>query len=155
MPTSNFQPVRLLDPGYWYKPTYLIQTVQIQTICLMRKLTDLNLHCLQRHCAYSGSVGPELRQIGNISNFHLHASHYRDLLLIFKLWWHFVNLLTSNSVWTSPIIHSNFVFQKLNISCFDFRHTAWLIFIVKGSNSNWFGNCQFNMLLIKHVMIKI
>ena len=24
MPTSNFQPIRLLDPGFWYKFTYLM-----------------------------------------------------------------------------------------------------------------------------------
>ena len=48
MPTSNFQPIRLLDPNCWYKFTYLWQTVQIQISLLLQKSTDLDLHCLQR-----------------------------------------------------------------------------------------------------------
>ena len=61
-PTSNyFQPIRLLDPGCWYKFKYLTastsddtnsntwqQTVQIQISWLLQKPTDLDLHCLQR-----------------------------------------------------------------------------------------------------------
>ena len=38
MPTSNFQPIRLLDPGYWYKFTYLMPSCVDET--------DLDLHCL-------------------------------------------------------------------------------------------------------------
>ena len=48
MPTSNFQPIRLLDPDCWYKFTYLM-AVQIQISWLLQKPTDLDLHCLQRH----------------------------------------------------------------------------------------------------------
>ena len=42
-PTSNFQPIRLLDPGCWYK--------NIEWQCRSRsvqKPADLDLHCLQR-----------------------------------------------------------------------------------------------------------
>ena len=48
MPTSNFQPIRSLDPDYWYKFTHLWQTEQIQISWLLQKPTDLDLHCLQR-----------------------------------------------------------------------------------------------------------
>ena len=57
MPTSNFQPNRLLDPGCWYKFTYLMannadldqlsQLIWIYTVCKDR--------------AYPGSAGPGLR----------------------------------------------------------------------------------------------
>ena len=66
MPTSNFQPIRLLDPGYWYKFIYLWQIVQIQISWLLQKPTDLDswllqkptdldLYCLQRQgiCGFS------------------------------------------------------------------------------------------------------
>ena len=46
MPTSNFQPIRLLDPSCSYKFTKW-QTVQIQISWLLQP-TDLDLHCLQR-----------------------------------------------------------------------------------------------------------
>ena len=40
MPISNFQPIRLLDPGCWYKFIYLMAN--------SADPTDLDLHCLQR-----------------------------------------------------------------------------------------------------------
>ena len=42
MPTSNFQPIRLLDPGCCYKFTYLMANSADP------EPTDLDLHCLQR-----------------------------------------------------------------------------------------------------------
>ena len=48
MPTSDFQPIRLLDSDCYYKFIYLMQTVQIQISWLLQKPTDLDLHCLQR-----------------------------------------------------------------------------------------------------------
>ena len=57
MPTSNFQPIRLLTPDCWYKFNYIEwQTVQIQIIWLLQKPTDLDLHCLQRQ-GYLESAG--------------------------------------------------------------------------------------------------
>ena len=47
MPTSNFQPIRLLEQVCWYKFTYLMTTVQIQFSWLLKKPADLDLHCLQ------------------------------------------------------------------------------------------------------------
>ena len=51
MPTSNFQPVRLLDPDYCYKLTYLMANSadpdQLASL-EVKKPTDLDLHYLQR-----------------------------------------------------------------------------------------------------------
>ena len=54
MPTSNFQPIRLLDLDYChdllcycYELTYLM-AVQIQISRHLQKPTDLDLHCLQK-----------------------------------------------------------------------------------------------------------
>ena len=44
MPTSNCQPIRLLDPDSWYKFTYLM-TNSVETDQLA---SDLGLHCLQK-----------------------------------------------------------------------------------------------------------
>ena len=44
-PSSNCQPIRLLDPGFWYKLTY--QLIWIYTVCKGR--------------AYPGLAGPGLR----------------------------------------------------------------------------------------------
>ena len=46
-PTSNFQSIRLLDQGCWYK--YLM-TNSADPDQLASEPTDLDLHCLQRQC---------------------------------------------------------------------------------------------------------
>ena len=46
-PTSTFQPIRLLDPGCWYKFTDWM-TNSADPDQLASKPTDLDLHCLQR-----------------------------------------------------------------------------------------------------------
>ena len=48
MPTSNFQPIRLLDPDFCYKFAYL-----------MANSADPDLHCLQNR-VYLGSAGQGL-----------------------------------------------------------------------------------------------
>ena len=48
MPTSNFQPIRLTDPGCWYKITYLMANSEDPDQLDLQKPTDLDLHCLQR-----------------------------------------------------------------------------------------------------------
>ena len=42
--TSNFQPIRLLDPGGGYNCTYLMT----ESVYPCQNPTDLDLHCLQR-----------------------------------------------------------------------------------------------------------
>ena len=44
MPNSNFQPIRLLDPDFLYKFTYLMAN----SADLDQKPTNLDLHYLQR-----------------------------------------------------------------------------------------------------------
>ena len=44
MPTSTFQPIRLLDPDYGYKVTCLMANSADPD----QKPTDLDLHCLQK-----------------------------------------------------------------------------------------------------------
>ena len=52
MPTSSFQPIRLLDPDCCYKVTYLMANSAdpdqlASSEALLQKPTDLDLHCLQ------------------------------------------------------------------------------------------------------------
>ena len=48
MPISNFQPIKLFDPGCWYKFTYRITNCADSGQWLLQKPTDLDQHCLQR-----------------------------------------------------------------------------------------------------------
>ena len=48
MPSSNFQPIRLLDPCVAINSHTKWQTMQIQISWLLKKPTDLDLLCLQR-----------------------------------------------------------------------------------------------------------
>ena len=48
MPTSSFQPIRLLDPGCWYKFTHLITKCVDPDQSASSEPTDLDLRYLQR-----------------------------------------------------------------------------------------------------------
>ena len=84
-PTSNFQPIRLLDLGSWYKFKYWMANSADPD----QKPTDLDLHCLQRQgisrhnrkwvnlhlCENSGqSVAPDKRGIHIIVFLFLHEN---------------------------------------------------------------------------------
>ena len=47
MPTSNFKPIRLLDPDFLYKFTYLMTNSADPDQLASSEPTDLDLHCLQ------------------------------------------------------------------------------------------------------------
>ena len=47
-PTSNFQPIILHDPGFWYKFTYWRTNSADPDQLASSEATDLDLHCLQR-----------------------------------------------------------------------------------------------------------
>ena len=57
MPTSNFQPIRLLDPDCCYKFAYLMANSSDPD-----QLADLELHCLQ-NSVYPGSAGQGLKYL--------------------------------------------------------------------------------------------
>ena len=62
-PLSNFQPIRLLNPGCWYKFTYLITN----SVDPDQLASDLDLHCFQRQGIYEFSrtwVKPVLVGLG-------------------------------------------------------------------------------------------
>ena len=69
MPFSNFQPIRLLDPDFRYKFTYLMANS-------VKKPADLDLHCLQRQ-GISGSAGQGLI----LSNFEVYSLRVMNALL--------------------------------------------------------------------------
>ena len=48
MPISNFQPIRLIDPNFLYKFTYLMANRADPDQLASEEATDLDLHCLQR-----------------------------------------------------------------------------------------------------------
>ena len=75
MPTSNFQPIRLLDPDCCYKFT------QIQISWLFQKPTDLDLHCLQRQGISGFSTTKVNVLISNMKNIHTN-----------KLWQSLINI---------------------------------------------------------------
>ena len=58
MPTSNFQPIRLLDPDCCNKFAYLMANCADPDQCL-QKPTDLDLHCLKNRIN-PGSAGQGL-----------------------------------------------------------------------------------------------
>ena len=47
MPSSNFQPIQLLDPDCCYKFTYLLANSADPDQLALQKPTHLDLHCLQ------------------------------------------------------------------------------------------------------------
>ena len=54
MPTSNFQPIRLLHAGSWYKVTFLMsKSVDPNQLPSSEAKTDLYLHCLQSISGFS------------------------------------------------------------------------------------------------------
>ena len=64
MPTSNFQPIRLLDPDCCHKFTYLMTNSAdpdklASTEANSKKSADLDVHCSQR----SGISGFSLRRV--------------------------------------------------------------------------------------------
>ena len=59
MPTSNFQPIWLLDPDYWYKFTYLMANSTEPDQLASQKPTDLDLPICKGR-AYLGLAGPGL-----------------------------------------------------------------------------------------------
>ena len=76
MPTSNFQPIRLLDPDCSYKYTYLMTNSADPD----QKPTDLDLHCLLRQgMSYSAREGLILSMLGKIFS----RSHFEIFFLFF------------------------------------------------------------------------
>ena len=63
MPISSYQPIRLLNTDCCYKFTTELKTVEIQISWLLKKPTDLDLHCLQRQ-GISGFTIKVLGQVG-------------------------------------------------------------------------------------------
>ena len=73
MPTSNFQPIRLLEPGFWLKFNYLTlkaprKTASENVVCLCRLLHLLaNFSNLQ--FAYRQTVWTQIRLLKDLSNW--------------------------------------------------------------------------------------
>ena len=68
MPTSNFQPIRLLDRDCCYKFTYLMAN----SADLDQLASSLDLHCLQRQ-GLSGSSRTRVKQIKGLQKKFLAA----------------------------------------------------------------------------------
>ena len=85
VPTSNFQPIRLLDPDCWYKFTYwMANSADPDQLALLQKPTHLYLHCLQRQGIYPGSAGLGFKPLKRQENLHL------KMLSVYVVCWIFL-----------------------------------------------------------------